>query len=125
MIYYQAWSHFVAAWQFVWSDVEWTLTDYATEAGLPWPGVLTTITAVLAFLCPFSIMAGFVTRFMASLAIVTYLFMLLTRLPFSEWLNPQCFFLYISISLVFVFYGPGKLSLDALFTKRKAAPRFP
>ncbi len=119
LIYFQAWDQIKMAWAFVWEKVPWTLVDQMSAASFPTPNILAPLLIFLLMVVGFALGFGFLSRIISLIGVLLCGLVLVAQLELSTSLTSQTLILYCSILLVMVFAGGGRISLDALLTRRK------
>lgn len=119
LIYFQTWDQAKMAWAFVWEKVPWTLVDQMSAASFPAANVLAPLLVCLLLIVALGLACGFLNRIVSLIGVLICGLVLVTELELSPTLTSQALVLYCSILLVLVFAGGGRISLDALLTRRK------
>lgn len=119
LIYFQAWDQIKMAWAFVWEKVPWTLVDQMSAATFPAPTILAPLLIFLLMVAATALGFGFLSRMVSLIGVLICGIVLIAQLELSSTLSSQTLILYCSILLVLVFAGGGRISLDALLTRRK------
>ena len=121
LIAFHAWDEGIQGWRHVWQKEPWAYAVEITERGFPLPEVVAAVSVVAAALGSMFLITGFLGRVSALVLLACTLtaIFLYGKLPEAG----EKLLLYAAIYLVLVICGPGRFSLDALFTGRRAARR--
>ena len=121
LIVFHAWDEGVLGWKHVWQKEPWAYAVEIADRGFPLPEVVAAVTVVAAMLGSLFLVSGLLCRVSALVLLACTLcaVFLYGRLPETG----EKLLLYAAIYLVLVLCGPGRFSLDALFTGRRAARR--
>lgn len=119
-LYYQLVDQLNLARTFIWEKADWPLVEFFTDAGIPYPGVLAVACIVVVLIAFLGIAVGVFTRVNALLLLLLIGAAFLFPLELSRALSPQTFVLYLAVFLGLTLGGGGRLTLDYLFSSRKA-----
>jgi uncharacterized membrane protein YphA (DoxX/SURF4 family) len=118
LIVYHAWNEGERAWKHVWQKEPWAFAVEVAERGFPLPQAVAVAAVAAAMLGSVFLITGLLCRISAVvlLAITLCGLFLYGGVPeLAERLS-----LYAGIYLVLVICGPGRISLDALFSNRRS-----
>lgn len=121
LIIFHAWDEGVLGWKHVWQKEPWAYAAEIAERGFPLPEVVAAATVVAAALGSLFLLTGLLCRISAMVLLACTLCagFLYGRIPEMG----EKILLYAAIYSVLVLCGPGRFSLDALLTGRRAARR--
>ncbi len=121
LIFFHAWDEGVLGWKHVWQKEPWPYAVEIAERGFPLPEVVAAASVAAAMLASLFLLSGLLCRVSALVLLACTLcaIFLYGRVPELG----EKLLLYAAIYLVLVLCGPGRFSLDALFTRRRAARR--
>lgn len=108
-----------------WMNIDGVAAFFA-ELGIPLPTFSTYLVGAIEFLGGISLLVGFLTRFFTLPLVVVFFVAYATAhadAMIMFFTNPKVFtsqepFLYLLTSLIVMAFGPGALSIDALWEKR-------
>ena len=118
LILLHAWDEGLRGWKHVWHKEPWAFAAEMTERGFPLPEVVAAVSVAAAMLGSVFLISGLLCRVSAMVLLLCALcgLFLYGRVPdIAERLA-----LYAGIYAALIICGPGRFSLDALFTKRRA-----
>jgi putative oxidoreductase len=96
---------------------------YFTGLGIPSPQLLVPFVSMVEFVCGCAILLGLLTRLASVPLVCTMTVAIITakRDAITEWTDVFSFseYLYIVLLIWLIFSGPGMLSLDRLFFKKR------
>ena len=123
LLYLHAWSQAPMAYQALWNGKKWDVIDLVTDAGFPFPRILAFAAAGILVLVIASWLLGFLTRLfsIAFLPLALGSAVVCNHAKVNNVPGAELSLLYFFISLTIVFSGPGWLSLDALFSRKRSA----
>ncbi len=119
LLYLHAWSQAVAVFHFLWNGTPWDAINHLKEVGLPFPTAMAVSSALIVFLVAVCWLLGFLTRFSSFLFLPFALGALWVANRSSQFNNAEICVLYFFIALTLLISGPGWLSLDTLFRRRR------
>lgn len=121
LIYFHAWDEGALGWKHVWQKEPWAYAVEIAERGFPLPEVVAAASVAAATLGSLFLVSGLLCRVSALVLLACTLcaIFLYGRVPEPG----EKLLLYAAIYLVLVLCGPGRFSLDALLTRRRAARR--
>lgn len=121
LLVFHAWDEGVLGWKHVWQKEPWAFAVEIADRGFPLPEVVAAVAVVAAALGSLFLLTGLLCRVSALvlLAFTLCAIFLYGRLPEMG----EKLLLYAAVYLVLVLCGPGRFSLDALFTERRAVRR--
>lgn len=113
-----AWDEGVRGWKHVWHKEPWAWAVEVTERGFPLPEVVAAVAVAAAVLGSVFLLTGLLCRLSALVLLVCALvgLFLYGGVPDAA----ERLALYAGIYAVLVICGPGRISLDALFSNRRA-----
>ena len=108
------WTAAVGAYHFLWSERDWDWVRIVSEAGFPYPHLLTPALALVVLAVGLSWSLGFLTRLFAVvfLPVITG-FLIFAQFSGGPYLELAWLYLFITVTLML--YGSGVFSLDKLF----------
>ena len=121
LLFFHAWEQGVLGWKHVWQKEPWAFAVEMADRGFPLPEVVAAVVVVAAALGSVFLLTGLLCRVSAAVLLVCSLcaLFLYDKVPDTA----EKLILYSGIYLVLVLCGPGRFSMDALFTGRRAARR--
>lgn len=118
LIFMHAWQEGLRGWGHVWHKEAWAFAAEVTERGFPLPQAVAVAAVIVAMLGSIFLVTGLLCRVssLALLACTLCGLFLYGRVPdVAEKLA-----LYAGVYAALLVCGPGRLSLDALFSNRRA-----
>lgn len=121
LIVFHAWDEVMAGWKHLWEKTAWPYAGEIAERGFPLPEVVAIASAVAAMLGSLFLVSGLLCRISALVLLLCTLvaIFLYGRIPDTG----EKLMLYAGIYFVLVLSGPGRFSLDALLSGRRAGGR--
>jgi len=123
LLYQHVWSEVPLAFQALWNGKPWDVIDLVSRAGMPLPKFLALATALVVTLVSAGWLVGFLTRVCAFLLLPVALGALIVCNRNDHPPGSELSILYFFIAVTVACYGPGWLSLDALFRRRSRSSK--
>jgi uncharacterized membrane protein YphA (DoxX/SURF4 family) len=105
----------VHAYELVWKHVPWPLVETLKKAGVPYPHFIGPAATLVALIVSITWVTGFLTRLFS----IVFLPVVIGAIVVVERLNAEAqagvCWLFLFITLTFIMYGSGLVSVDALF----------
>lgn len=127
LLHQHVWSQAPQAFQALWNARAWGVIDAVAGAGLPFPKFLALFTALVVILVAAGWLLGFLTRCCAFMFLPVTLGALLVCNSAGDSAGAELAMLYFFVGVTVMLAGPGWLSLDALFKRRRdqaSKPRY-
>lgn len=118
-----AWSQIPQAYQALWNARAWDVIDQIESAGLPFAKFLSLLSAFIVGVVSLGWLLGFLTRFCAFLLMPLALAAIAVCNHAGNGSGAEAALLYFFIAVTVAYFGPGGLSLDALFRRRSRDSR--
>jgi uncharacterized membrane protein YphA (DoxX/SURF4 family) len=123
LLYLHVWHQAQQAFRYVWYRQAWDVVDVVKKSGLPLASVLAVGGIVISLLVALSWILGFATRFFSLLFLPVMLGALWIANKTAELNGAEVCLLYFFISVALLVHGSGRISLDALFRRRRSRRR--
>ena len=127
LLHQHVWSQLPQAVQALWNAKSWDVIGAVTQSGLPFPKFLALAATVIVVLVTAGWLLGFLTRVCAFLLLPVTLGALLVCNSTGDAAGAETSLLYFFIAVTIMLAGPGWLSLDAIFKRRRgnaSKPRY-
>jgi uncharacterized membrane protein YphA (DoxX/SURF4 family) len=123
LLYLHSWTQARAAFFAIWKQQPWDAIEHLGKLGLPFPKVMAITTAILGALVATGWILGFLTRIFSLIMMPLALGALWVANRSSQSGDAEISLLYFLIALTLLISGPGWLSLDTLFRRRRGKPK--
>lgn len=123
LLYLHVWHQVQHAFRFVWNRQPWDMVDVVKNSGLPFATVLAVGGILISLLVALSWILGFATRFFSMLFLPVMLGALWIANKTAEVNGAEVCLLYFFIAAALLVHGSGRISLDALFRRRRSKRR--
>ena len=119
LLYMHVWQHAPLAWRAVWNQQPWEVIGSVEQSGMPLAKTMAAFGAGVAAFTAVCWILGFFTRVASVAFIPITLGALWVCNRVDQSFGAETCVLYFMIALTLLVQGPGWLSVDALFNRRK------